>query len=47
MDWRVASDSGESVAQSGGDDTTGISASTVAANFGVLSQQFILNCTLN
>ena len=31
MDWDVASDSGESIAQSGGDDTTGISASTVAA----------------
>jgi hypothetical protein len=31
MDRDVASDSGESIAQSGGDDTTGISASTVAA----------------
>jgi hypothetical protein len=43
----VAGDSGESNAQSGGDNTTGISASTVAANFVVLFQQFILNCTLN
>ena len=43
----VAGDSGESIAQSGGDDTTGISASTVAANFVVLFQQFTLNCTLN
>ena len=43
----VADDSGESIAQSGGDDTTGISASTVAANFVVLFQQFTLNCTLN
>jgi len=43
MDWDVASDSGESIAQSGGDDTTGISASTVAAKIVVLSYQFILN----
>jgi hypothetical protein len=43
MDWDVASDSGESIAQSGGDDMTGISASTVAANFVILSYQFILN----
>jgi hypothetical protein len=47
MDWDVASDSGESIAQSGGDDTTDISASTVAAKIVVLSQQFVLNCTLN
>jgi hypothetical protein len=43
MDWDVASDSGESIAQSGGDDTTGISASTVAAKIVVLSHQFVLN----
>jgi hypothetical protein len=39
----IASDSGESIAQSGGDDTTGISASTVVAKIVVLSHQFILN----
>jgi hypothetical protein len=43
----VASDSGESNAQPRGDDTTGISACTDAANFVVLFQQFIIRLHLS
>ena len=43
----VAGDSGESVAQSGGDDTTGVSAVTVAAKFAVFLSKIIVICTLN
>jgi hypothetical protein len=42
----VAGDSGESNVQSGGDDTTGISAVTVAPNFVDYFSILLLKCTL-
>ena len=42
----VAGDSGESNVQSGGDDTVGISAVTVACNFADYFSNLLLNCSL-